>query len=812
MPPNPFLSLNSRAAISAGKALPALMALLLVLGSLCLGPAEAMAQGRRHYDIATSPLEQALNHFARQAGITLSYAPDMVQGRHAAALAGTLTVEEGLAQLLAGSGLHAVRAANGSYGLQWRSSASDDGKPLRQQAQRLKDVIIDGRRDPVEFSDSADDYAVRAGQSATRTSTPLLDIAQSLSVVTRAEMEARGAGSILDVLRYMPGANTETHGVDPRGYDYFNLRGFINAQNTSNYLNGLRQPVAGFGMFRTEAYGLERVEVLRGAASASFGQADPGGVVNRISKVAGSDAPNEIQAGIGSFQRRQLATDLSGTLDDAGRVQGRLVGLALDSNTQFSYDNGTAVPNDRLYLAPSLKLQLDGDSHLILLADYLRDRSGSSRWTAVRADGGLTHTLVGDPGTDRQRGEQWSLGWMLDQRLDATWRLQQDFRHAALRSDYSVLNPVSVSGSVLARSSARYQTQLTSTQLDTRLQGRWQQGEVDHTLLVGLDLMQMHQDEQRYRGTAPALDLAQPIYGMPIALASTLYAQLHEDMRQTGVYVQDQIRDGAWVWTLGSRRDRVTDTTRNDIGPSRLDSRAQAWSHRLGLAWTHSPRLVPYLNYSTSFLPQTGQDAAGQPFAPSYGRQFEVGLKFQPQAHRLLYTAALYQVSKDNVLTADPQHANAYLAQSQVRSRGVELEAKGRLLPGLNLAAAYTYTQAINTRHVDPTLQGKSPVLVPRHAASLWLDYTPGQGWAGWGVGGGARYVGINYANADNSVRNATVVLLDAMLRLDQGHWRYALNISNLSNRQSTSCLAEPTLTCFWAEERMALLSARYRW
>ena len=811
MPSTPFLSLNSR---TGGITRMAMMALLLALGGLGLWPAEAMAQDRRHYEIAAGPLEQALNHFARQAGITLSYAPDMVQGRQVVALAATLAVEDGLAQLLAGSGLQAVRAANGSYGLQWRTGMGEGGAPMpvRQQTQRLKDVIIDGRGEQAEFAEGSEGYAVAASQSATRTATPLLEIAQSLSVVTRAEMEARGADSILDVLRYMPGANTETHGVDPRGYDYFNLRGFINAQNTSNYLNGLRQPVAGFGMFRTEAYGLERVEVLRGAASASFGQADPGGVVNRISKVAGDDAPNEIQAGIGSFQRRQLAADLSATLDDAGRVQGRLVGLALDSNTQFSYGNGSAVPNDRLYLAPSLKLQLSGDSHLILLADYLRDRSGSGRWTAVRPDGSLTHTLVGDPGTDHQRGEQWSLGWMLDQRLDASWRLQQNFRYAALQSDYSVLNPVSVSGSLLSRSSARYQTQLTSTQLDTRLQGRWQQGPLDHTVLLGLDLMQMRQDEQRYRGTAPALDLAQPVYGMPIALASTLYAQLHEEMRQTGVYVQDQIRDGAWVWTLGSRHDRVTDSTRNDIGPSRMDSRAQAWSHRLGLAWTHYPALVPYLNYSTAFLPQAGQDAAGQPFAPAYGRQLEVGLKFQPQGQRLLYTAALYQVSKDNVLTADPQHANAYLTQSQVRSRGMELEAKGRLHPGLNIAAAYAYTQAINTRHVDPALQGKSPVLVPRHAASLWLDYTPGAVWSGWGIGGGVRYVGRNYANADNSVRNAAVLLLDAMLRLDQGHWRYALNISNLTNRQSTSCLAEPTLTCFWAEERMALLSARYRW
>ncbi|WP_288407384.1 TonB-dependent siderophore receptor [uncultured Herbaspirillum sp.] len=787
-----------------------LLAWSLLLVSVA-GWSQELDPARRHYQISAGPLEDALNRFARQAGITLSYASEMVQGRQAPALQGDLAVPEGLARLLAGSGLRAVRAAHGSYAVQWEQPAWSQGAAVPQQAQPLKLITIVGGRDPLVAGEDESGYAASSSQTATRTATPLLEIPQSLSVVGRAEMEARGADSILDVLRYLPGANTETHGVDPRGYDYFNLRGFINAQNTSNYLNGLRQMVSGFGMFRTEAYGLERVEVLRGAASASFGQADPGGVVNRISKLAGADAPDEILASLGNFQRRQLAADLSGHADE-GRLQGRIVGLALDSHTQFSYGNGRAVENDRLYLAPSLKLQLAPQTSLILLADYLQDRNGSSRWTAVRPDGSLTHTLVGDPGIDQQHGEQWSLGWQLEHRLDDHWRLQQDFRQAGLRSQYSVLNPGSLNGSLLARSSARYDTQLESSQLDTRLQGQWRQGALDHTLLLGLDLTRLRQREQRYRGDAPSLDLAQPVYGLPIAMASQLVAQLAEDMQQSGLYLQDQIRQGPLVWTLGSRYDRVIDTNRNTLAQTRQDTRAHAWSHRLGVAWKVTPTLAPYLNYSTAFLPQPGQDANGQPFAPSHARQLEAGLKFQPQQGRAIYTAALFQITKDHVLSNDPGHANFYVDQSQVRSRGLELEARGELWPGLNLLAAYSYTQALNIAQADPNLRGKSPVLVPRQAASLWLDYTPGDAWPGLGLGGGARYSGASYANADNSVRNAATVLLDAMLRLDQGRWRYSLNLSNLANRRHTSCLAEPTLTCFWAEERMAVLSARYRW
>lgn len=794
-----------------------LLACALLVACAASWPQETGAP-RRHYQISAGPLDESLNRFARLAGITLSYAPDMVQGRYAPALDGDLGVDEGLARLLAGSGLRAVRTAGGSYGLQWRAPASSGNDTVPEQAQRLRQVVIVGSPDGLPLNQGRmseggeGGYGAFSGRTATRTDTPLLEIPQSLSVVTREEMEARGAASVMDVLRYLPGANTQTHGVDPRGYDYFNLRGFINAQNTSDYLNGLRQVVVGFGMFRTEAYGLERVEVLRGAASASVGQGDPGGVVNRISKLAGADAANEIEVAAGTFEQRQMAADLSGQLDQEGQVQGRIVALARDSDTQFRYGNGRAVENDRLYLAPSLKLRLGADTSLILLADYLKDRNGSSRWTAVNADGSLSPTLVGDPGIDRQRVEQWSLGWQLAHRLDAHWQLQQDFRQAGLRSQYSVLNPVSLTGNVLTRAAALYDTQLQSTQLDTRLQGQFRQGASEHTVVLGLDLSRMHQDEQRYRGNAPSLDLTQPVYGLPIPMASQLVAQLQEDMQQSGLYAQDQIRQGALVWTLGSRYDRVTDTTRNITTAARTDTRTYAWSHRAGLSWKLSAALVPYLSVSTSFLPQAGQDAAGRPFAPSHGRQVEAGIKFQPQAGRVLYTAALYQISKDHVLSSDPDNANFSVDQSQVRSRGLELEARGALRPGLNLQAAYSYTQAINTAHADPTLVGKAPMLVPRQAASLWLDYTPGAPLPGLGMGAGVRYAGASYANAANTVRNAATVLLDAMLRLDQGHWRYALNVSNLTNRHTTSCLAEPTLTCFWGEQRMAVLSARYRW
>jgi iron complex outermembrane receptor protein len=333
-----------------------LLLALAVPGSAGFAWAQEARPAHRHYQLSAGPLDEALNRFARLAGITLSSAPDMVQGRTAPALDADLAVEEALAQLLAGSGLRAVRTPGGGYGLQWQGPARSGNDAIPEQEQRLKQVVIVGRPDGLALHEGPPDYAATHARTGTRTDTPLLDIPQSLSVVTREEMDARGAASVMDALRYLPGANTQTHGVDPRGYDYFNLRGFINAQNTSNYLNGLRQLVAGFGMFRTESYALERVEVLRGAASATVGQADPGGVVNRISKLAGEGSPNELALSAGTFNMRQLAADLSGTIDEDGQAQARYLVRTLVSalaagvapNVWYSWkDAGTDPGNDQ---------------------------------------------------------------------------------------------------------------------------------------------------------------------------------------------------------------------------------------------------------------------------------------------------------------------------------------------------------------------------------------------------------------------------------------------------------------------------------
>jgi iron complex outermembrane receptor protein len=190
-------------------------------------------------------------------------------------------------------------------------------------------------------------YVARRSATGTKTDTPLLETPQSISVIGRDELDARGVQTVMEAVRYAPGVAVGNWGYDARGIDWLLIRGF-DATNAM-FRDGLSMPAYSL----TESYGVERVELLRGPASVTFGQSDAGGLVNRVSKRPGDTAVREVELQLGSFDRRQLAFDLGGALGDA--LSYRLVGVGLDSETQERYPNGAAVEVERRHVAPSLR-------------------------------------------------------------------------------------------------------------------------------------------------------------------------------------------------------------------------------------------------------------------------------------------------------------------------------------------------------------------------------------------------------------------------------------------------------------------------
>lgn len=221
-----------------------------------------------------------------------------------------------------------------------------------------------------------------------------------------------------------------------------------------------------------------------------------------------------------------------------------------------------------------------------------------------------------------------------------------------------------------------------------------------------------------------------------------------------------------------------------------------------------------YFSYAESFLPTIGRDANSNAFKPTQGKLYEVGVKFTPDNGRSLYTAALFDLRKDNVLTIDTANPDYQIQKGAVRSRGLELEAKTAITRGLDLIANYTYNDVKVIKSNDVDL-GKVPTSTPKQTASAWLNYkVQTSDWRGLGIGIGVRHVGATYNDAANSSRNPSFALLDAALHYDTGPWRLALNISNLTNKEQVAACFESVgggNQCLYGQKRTAVLSAKYR-
>jgi iron complex outermembrane receptor protein len=205
-------------------------------------------------------------------------------------------------------------------------------------------------------------FVRRRSDSATKTVTPLVETPQSISVIGSEEMAARGVTSVTEAVRYTPGILAETYGSDDRGTPWFSIRGFEDIY-TSSYLDGLRQPAFSYTVQINEAYGLDRIDVVRGPSSVMFGQVDAGGIVNRVRKLPTADAPREVLVQLGNLGRKQLAADVGGTLGTDGQLLYRLVATGHETDAQARYPGFDAETRKRIFRPEGPQQQLRVHRH-----------------------------------------------------------------------------------------------------------------------------------------------------------------------------------------------------------------------------------------------------------------------------------------------------------------------------------------------------------------------------------------------------------------------------------------------------------------
>lgn len=751
------------------------------------------------YDIPAGTLDQVLNAYAQRAGVMITIDGSLTAGASSQGLRGAYGVREGFAAILAGSGL-AAQPQGGGYVLR-RVPAGQAGVAT------LEAVTVSGA------GVAPDSYVAQESRAGTKTDTSILETPQSISVVTRAQMEAQNAQSVTEVLRYVPGVAVETYGVDPKGFDWVMMRGF-NAQATSDYKDGLRQAATGYTLFRSEPYALERVEVLRGPSSVLYGQGDAGGLINRVSKLPSATPQYETELEYGSFQRKQAAVDLTGPANESGTLLYRLVGVARDSNTQFTYPNGDRISDDRLFAAPSLTWAPSAATRFTLQTEFLHDRSGGTIGT-VTVNGKPTDLRNGDPSFNRYDQKQKTIGYLFEHRFNDTVQVRQNLRYGRVDALLDNVLVVGLDPAGLTRSARRFDESMTALALDNQVQFDLRTGPLSHTLLTGLDFNRSSADVSRTMGPAPSLNPYDPVYGVDVPTPSTPLANYLERTHQTGLYLQDQIRFAErWVVTLGGRYDWYSQKTENRLLNDDTNQDGTRFSGRAGLNYVMPNGVAPYVSYAQSFLPNTGVSAPANgsaPFAPSRARQWEAGVKYQPPGSDSLYTVAVFDIKKSNVLTNDLFNPGFQVASGEVQSRGVEVEGKLSLADGWDFTGSYTYVNAEITRANNAT-QGNRPALVPEHTASGWLNYTVRRSaLAGLSLGVGARYVGSTYGDNDNTLKIAAHTLIDAGVSyaVDK-HLTLSVNATNLFDKEYLATCSDLT-DCYPGSRRSVIGRVKYR-
>ncbi|MBV7540564.1 TonB-dependent siderophore receptor [Acidovorax sp. sic0104] len=780
----------------------AAMAAALALQLQC-----ATAQTAR-FDIPAQPLAPALAALAAQAGLQLAFAPDLAADRQAPAVHGTRDVGDALRALLAGSGLQGR--------VQGRTLVVE--RPPAQGA-ALGEVTVRAEAEHDTAAGPLHGYAARRSATGTKTDTPVLETPQSLSVVGAQEIENRKAQSLQDALGYVAGVS-RSEGLD-RTTDGMFLRGF-QSSNVGTYFRDGTPYTVNYYNGRQEPYGLERIEVLKGAASVLYGASAPGGIINTVSKRPTTEPLRELQLELGSFARRQVSGDFGAALDPEGEWSYRLTFLGRDSNSFVDH-----VRDDRSYFAPALKWQPNGSTSLTLLAEYHRDRTAyvyglpGPGTVLPNVHGRLPRNLyTGEPGYDKFDLTRYSLGYLLEHAFNDRLTLRHSLRYFHAHNEYNnagIWGLASDQRTTLDRTAQDRWDRSSATTTDTSLQYQTTHGSVRHTLLAGLDHAAPRHKTERYNREGQPLDLYAPLYGQPLGAAVPAGNSSVSRIRRMGLYLQDQMKIGEkWVVLLGGRHDRLrADEHALFTGEKWVDAeKSQAFTGRAGLVYLAEGGLAPFLSYSESYEPTEGRDRSGRRFQPTTGTQIEAGVRWQPPGSATLVSAAMYQLTRDNLTVADPQDPNYAIQHGRVRSRGLELEARTRVGRHANLIAAYAYTDARTVRAspLQPAQEGARSIGVPYNQVSLWADYELGAlGLPGLTVGAGVRHMGEARGMAHGTpVAVPAFTLFDAMLGYHTGPWRFALNLSNLADKTYIGSCA--MYGCFYGEPRKLIGTATYRW
>jgi iron complex outermembrane receptor protein len=679
-----------------------------------------------------------------------------------------------------------------------------------------------------ETTSTAEEYLEKGAESATKTNTPVLETPQSITTITRRQIDDQNPQTVKEALNYTAGVISSADTTSR--YDSVFMRGFGGFGTSTrvvDYLDGLKLPRGqAFALPSIDPFLLDRVEVLKGPSAVLYGQTSPGGLINQVSRAPTATTYNEARLEMGTDMRMQGGYTGQGAFDKDGHWQYSVAGFGRRADTR--YDD---VEEQRIAVSPALKWAPNDDTSLTLRAYYQYDPEGgyfNSIYPKSLAPDAYKSSLsrdlnVGDPDFDSYEREQYGLGYSFDHRFNDWVSISSDTRYSAIDLDFQSLQ---MSGAITAAGllprQAAHSVEFTSgISTDNKATFEFSTGAIDHTTLVGLDYQRSYSTWDYSFGGASSLNVTNPTYGVAVG-ALTQIVNNKQTLEQTGAYLQDQISYGGFRTVLGVRYDWTDQVTENRMTTVESHQSSESASYRVGVLYAFDNGIAPYASYSTSFEPTVGVDVSGKPFDPTEATQWELGVKYEPTSVDALFTASLFHIRQENVLVASSV-VGFNTQEGETLSRGVEFEARGQATENLELIGALTLLDTEVSKSTVAANVGKRPQAAPLFYGSAWANYRfdgseLNGALKGFTLGSGIRFAGDSYADSANTVSTDGYVLVDLAASYDLAQVSSSLNgatatlnVTNLLDKEYYSSCSS-NFYCQYGNGAQAVAGVRYTW
>lgn len=759
----------------------------------------AQAKAQRSFNIPPQLLADALTAFGQQSGLQITSEASVVAGLSTRGVSGSYAPEAALRILLDGTRLtyrftdaHTVmveRALSPLGDARLRLEPTTGGG----QAIKIEETQVTGEREQEHG------YVALDATTATKTDTPILETPQSVSVVTGDLIRDRKPQDTNDALATVPGF---VPGVEYLFDQAYSLRGFQVGGDTlyQKYRDGRRFPQT----VPLDPDLIERIEVIKGPASVLYGQAEPGGLVNYVSKRPFLEYTGGwIEQSFNRFNQFKTVVDVNGAFGSQVAVR-----LPLAFATGDSFRN--LVGSETYNAAPSFIWKLNEQTRFSLLTTLGRKEQTDDTIGKPIVDGEILalprSRFLGEP-SFKNAIEHANVSVELEHRFTEDVALHSSYTYFITDRDvnYALNNFTSpLTGTRLERFGGTDRAKFEGHQTQHDLTFKTSVFGMRHELLLGVDALWGSRDSRITIGFLPSIDIFNPVYDATLS-GPFIFDNYRGviDSRQIGLYVQDQVTllenlpaihklillyGGRWDFAKENFDASGTIFFATPL-PARITN--DEFSPRAALLWMPTKQLSLYSSYSESFNPQDPEAFVtavnGNP-KPTLSEQYEVGVKYQ-LLPRLFTSASAFHITKTNIPAPDPANPLLTILTGEVRSRGVEFEVNGEIVPGWQVAAGYGFIDSKITKD-DSGNVGKRLFAAPKNVFGLWTSYTfpANSPFAGLGVGGGVNHLSRVFTDNANLVSVPAYTIADLALWYRPQRWgrftpEFALNLKNVTDK-----------------------------